>query len=97
MTNPSEAGVLAVIGSHLSQLCVETPEDQAHFDSMREARATIAEYIAANEEYDAARRIHDALQDGVSTIGKVGFAEAGLRRAKERRAAAHAAMLGVVS
>lgn len=87
--------VLEVLDSQLDNLCVETPEDQAHFDALEDATLRIAELIAADVEYDAARRIHDALQDGVSTIGEEVIVDAGLRRANERRAAALAACRGL--
>lgn len=69
--------------------------DDQDGDDMRNVRDRIAELIAADVEYDAARRIHDALQDGVSTIGEVVIVDAGLRGAKERRAAALAACRGL--
>lgn len=63
-------------------------------DDFSGAVAMLAELIAADVEYDAARSIHDALQDGMSTIGEVVIADARLRRAKERRAAALSACTG---
>lgn len=78
--------VLEVLNSQLDNLCVETPEDQAHFDSLEDATWRIAELIAADVEYDEA----------MEKIHEVGFCNhERLIRAEERRAAALAACRGL--
>lgn len=61
---------------------------------IREARAAVAELIAADREYDEARATYDCLRDGVSTIGEVVAAEGRLKRAQDCRAAALARVGG---
>lgn len=61
---------------------------------LREVEKRVAELIAADEEYDAALKIHKALRDGISTLGEVFASEGGLHRASARRAAALLACKG---
>lgn len=69
------ANVLSVLDEHLMQLCVETPEDQDHYDAMVRARATVEALVEALKtareyvrEHIASQRMHFGGYEGVSGI-----------------------------
>ena len=98
MTAGGGVGVLAVLGAcygQASTVSAEFPNNTLladHKARVLVAKVRIAELIAADREYDAARSLVDGLRDGVSTIGEVLQARHGLTTAAARRASALAAL-----